>query len=85
MVHTDGLGGQASTSAQYLIHQRQFLQFCLRSGREALPASPPTVVGFMRDLLDKGRSRSTISKAALSAIATCTDRRACHLRPYTPW
>jgi len=32
---------------------------------EALPASPPTVVGFMRDLLDKVRSRSTISKTCL--------------------
>jgi len=58
-----------STSRQYSTYQRQFLDFCKMHMREALPAAPPTVVRFMRDLVAKGRARSTVTNVALSAVA----------------
>jgi len=57
------------TNAALLTYQLQFVNFCKIAGRCPLPASPDTVIGFMRGLLDAKLSRSTINKSAISAIS----------------
>ena len=57
-----------NTSRQYTTYQKQFRTFCSKYGRTLVPAAPATVAMFLRVLLQKGKSRSTI-KAARSAIS----------------
>jgi integrase len=52
-----------------LTYQLQFVDFCKVAGACPLPASADTVMGFMRHLLDRKLSRSTINKTAVSAIS----------------
>ena len=57
------------TSGPYGTYWRQFLSFCQKENLCPLPARPDTVISFLRHLLGEEKSRSTINKAAVSAIA----------------
>ena len=56
-------------SGSYGAYWRQFLNFCQRESLSPLPALPDTVISFMRSLLEDGKARGTINKAALAAIS----------------
>ena len=57
------------TVRSYTTYQKQYLKFCEIHSRAAVPATPATVVMFMRTLLLDGKSRSTIVNSARAAVA----------------
>ena len=71
-----------TTSTTYATYQRQFLLFCKKQGRVALPASPTTFIMFVKSLYDRGLARGTLISVARGAVADL--HRAAVLRPQ-PW
>ena len=57
-----------TTEASYAPMWKKFVSFCLCNNRSFLPASPDTVIMFMRSLLAQGLSRGYINGTAPAAI-----------------
>ena len=57
------------TAGAYNAYWRQFQDFCQRESLSPLPAEPDTVISSMRLLLEDGKARGTINKAALAALS----------------